>query len=158
MNDILGKVCSIFLAVIILFGMPLVYMNERAKTAQQMYLLTEATHFVDSVCNTGAISGQMLRGLYASLSCASAVYEVTFVHAQPEYVYDEAAERYVRCEMYYDEKDIWEQIEKGNDYFFRRGDFLLITIEKKAGDMLFFGGKDHTVSIRYGGTVKYEAY
>ena len=48
MNDIFGKICSIFLAVIILFGMPLVYMSERAKTAEQMELLTEATHFVDS--------------------------------------------------------------------------------------------------------------
>ena len=56
MSDIFGRVCSIFLAVIILFGMPLVYMNERAKTAEQMDLLTEATHFVDSVCNTGTIS------------------------------------------------------------------------------------------------------
>lgn len=158
MSDIFGKVCSIFLAVIILFGMPLVYMDERAKTAEQMYLLTEATHFVDSVCNTGSISGQMLRTFYASLARDAAVYEVTFVHEQPEYVYDETAEGYVRCETYHDEEDIRMQVEQGHDYFFSRGDFLLVTIEKKAGFMLLPGINDRTVSIRYGGTVKYEAY
>ena len=158
MSDIFGKVCSIFLAVIILFGMPLVYMDERAKTAEQMYLLTEATHFVDSVCNTGSISGQMLRTFYASLARDAAVYEVTFVHEQPEYVYDETAECYVRCETYRDEEDIRLQVEQGHDYFFSRGDFLLVTIEKKAGFTLLPGIKDRTVSIRYGGTVKYEAY
>ena len=158
MSDIFGKVCSIFLAVIILFGMPLIYMNERAKTAEQIYLLTEATHFVDSVCNTGVISEQMLRTFYASLAQEAAVYEVTFLHEQPEYVYDEDRGGYVRCETYRDEKDIRKQVEQGLDYYFCRGDFLLIAIEKKAGFMLLPGIKDRTVSIRYGGTVKYEAY
>ena len=158
MSDIFGRVCSIFLAVIILFGMPLVYMSERAKTAEQMYLLTEATHFVDSVCNTGFISGQMLRSFYASLAKETAVYEVTFLHEQPEYVYDEVADGYVRCETFHDEEDIRNEVEQGKDYFFCRGDFLLIAIEKKAGVTLIPGISDHTVSIRYGGTVKYEAF
>lgn len=158
MSDIFGKVCSIFLAVIILFGMPLVYMSERAKTAQQVYLLTEATHFVDSVCNTGLISGQMLRSFYASLASDSAVYEVSFLHEQPEYVYDEVTDGYVRCETFHDEEDIRRQVEQGNDYFFCRGDFLLVTIEKKAGFTLLPWICDQTVSIRYGGTVKYEAF
>ena len=158
MSDVFGRVCSIFLAVIILFGMPLVYMNERAKTAEQMDLLTEATHFVDSVCNTGTISGQMLRSFYASLARESAVYEVTFLHEQPEYVYDEADERYVRCETYHDEEDIRKQVEQGEEYFFCRGDFFLVTIEKKAGFTLIPAIRDRTVSIRYGGTVKYEAF
>ena len=158
MSDIFGKVCSIFLAVIIMFGMPLVYMNERAKTAEQMYLLTEATHFVDSVCNTGCISGQMMRSFYALLAQENAVYEVTFLHEQPEYVYDEEQESYVRCETYHDEEDIRAQIEQGYDYYFSRGDFFLITIEKAAGFTLIPSVMDRTVSIRYGGTVKYEAY
>ena len=158
MSDIFGRVCSIFLAVIILFGMPLIYMNEREKTAEQMYLLTEATHFVDSVCNTGFISGQMLRSFYASLAKETSVYEVTFLHEQPEYVYDEMTDGYVRCETFHDEEDIRKEVEQGKDYFFCRGDFLLIAIEKKAGVTLMPGIQDRTVSIRYGGTVKYEAF
>ena len=67
MNDIFGRVCTFFVAAASMVGMPLIYMNERAKTAEQLYLLTEATHFVDSVCNTGLVSGEMLRSLYAAL-------------------------------------------------------------------------------------------
>lgn len=158
MNDIFGKVCSIFLAVIILFGMPMVYMNERAKTAEQLYLLTAATHFVDSVCNTGRISESMLRQFHASLPRAAAVYEISLLHAQPEYVYDEQSEHYVMCDTYHDEEDIWRQVELGADYFFHRGDFLRITIKKQAGFTLIPKLPDHTVAVQYGGTIKYEAY
>ena len=86
MNDIFGKVVSLFLAAIILFGMPLVYMNERVKTAEQLYLLTEVTHFVDSVCNTGYVSGQMLRSFHMDLSTKSSLYQIRISHEQPEYV------------------------------------------------------------------------
>lgn len=158
MNDIFGKVCSLFLATMIFFGMPLVYMHERAKTAEQMYLLTEATHFVDSVCNTGCISKQMLRELYITLSHDTSVYEIKLLHEQPEYIYDEARSEYVRCETYHDEKDIVVLTEQGKNYYLDRGDFLLLTVEKKAGFLLLPGMTDRTVSVRYGGTVKYEAY
>jgi hypothetical protein len=157
MNDIFGRVCSIFLAVIILFGMPLVYMNERAKTASQLYLLTTATHFVDSVCNTGRISGQMMEQLTESLSRKSAVVDISLVHEQPEYVYNEEADAYERCLTYHDEEDIWDVVEQGQDYLFSRGDFLVITLRQKSGFALL-PMMDPTVSIRYGGTVKYEAY
>lgn len=158
MNDIFGKICSFFLAAVILFGMPLVYMNERAKTAEQLYLLTEATNFVDSVCNTGFIDGQMMRSLYASLSRDRAYYEISLLHEQQEYVYDDETDEYVRCETFYDEHTVWEQVEQGREYLFSRGDFLRITIEKKGDFTLIPGIPDRTVSVTYGGTIKYEAY
>ena len=52
------------------------------------------------------------------------MYEITFLHEQPEYVYDEEQGRYVRCETFYDEDTIWEQVERGVDYLFGRGDFF----------------------------------
>lgn len=158
MNDIFGRVCTFFVAAAILFGMPLIYMSERAKTAEQLFLLTETTHFVDSVCNTGFVNGEMLRGLYASLSAKSAVYEISLLHEQPEYVYDEEREVYVRCETFYDEETIWEQIAQDKDYLFSRGDFFRISVCKKAGFALPGPFCDRTVSVQYGGTIKYEAY
>lgn len=158
MNDIFGKVVSLFLAAIIFFGMPLVYMNERAKTAEQLYLLTEVTHFVDSACNTGYVSGQMLRDLNLALSNRSSLYQIGISHEQPEYVYDEECESYVRCESYRDEEDIWSCVEQGENYYFHRGDFLTVTVKRQAGYVLWPGQTDPTVSIRYGGCVKYEAY
>jgi hypothetical protein len=59
---------------------------------------------------------------------------------------------------YHDEADIRESVAQGQDYLFSRGDFLIITLEQRAGFGLFMQGLDPTVSIRYGGTVKYEAY
>ena len=158
MNDIFGRVCTFFVAAAIMFGMPLIYMNERAKTAEQLYLLTEATHFVDSVCNTGFVSREMLRGLYASLSVKHAVYEISLLHEQPEYVYDEERGMYARCETFYDEDTIWEQVETGADYLFARGDFFRITLRRQTGFTLFAALPDQTVSVQYGGTIKYEAY
>ncbi len=158
MNDIFGRVFSIFLAAIIFFGMPLVYMQERAKTAEQLYLLTEVTHFVDSTCNTGYVSERMLRDFYESFSLKSARYEITITHEQPEYVYDEESDSYACCERFFDEEDMWTCVEGGEPYYFQRGDFLVVTVERDAGYVLLAGRKDHTVSIRYGGTVKYEAF
>lgn len=158
MNDTFGKLVSIFLAVSIFFGLPLVYMSERAKTAEQLYLLTETTHFVDSVCNTGKISEQMLRSFYESLTKKSSVYEIHASHEQPEYVYDEVSGAYERCLVYRDETDIWAAVEQAGDYFFNRGDFFVLTVKKQAGFSFPSIYKDATVSVRYGGTVKYEAY
>lgn len=158
MNDIFGKVYVFFLAAIVLFGMPLVYMNERAKTAQQLYLLTQATHFVDSVCNTGVIDRGMMQQLYGGINSENTVYRIQLLHESREYVYNEETGGYERCDTYRDEKDIWEQVEDDRDYYFDRGDFLRINIQKDAGFLLFPGREDRTVSVQYGGTVKYEAY
>ena len=65
---------------------------------------------------------------------------------------------YIRCETYHDEAEIRTYVEQGRDYYFCRGDFLLISIRKKAGFTLIPTLRDQTVSIRYGGTIKYEAF
>lgn len=158
MNDILGKIYVFFLASIVMFGMPLVYMNERAKTAEQLYLLTQATHFVDSVCNTGVIDREMMQQLYGSMNSENAIYRVQLLHESKEYVYNEETAGYERCETYHDGDDIWNQVESGSDYYFDRGDFLRVNIQKEAGFLLFPGREDRTVSVQYGGTIKYEAY
>jgi hypothetical protein len=80
------------------------------------------------------------------------------VHEQPEYVYDQEKDTYVRCLTYHDETDVWNTVEQGGDYLFSRGDFLVITLQQRTGFGLLSQGLDPTVSIRYGGTVKYEAY
>ena len=157
MNDIFGKIVSIFLACGIFFGLPLVYMNERAKTAEQLYLLTEATHFVDSVCNVGKIDGSMLYRFYDSISRDNVVYEIDLLHETGDYAYDDAKDSYARVSRFYDETDIWQAIEGEQDYYFYRGDFLRVTIRRVSGYTLF-PQNDQTMNICYGGTVKYEAF
>jgi len=52
-------VTAILFAAAVFMGMPLLYMSERAKSAEQMYLLTVNTEFVDSICNTGFLTMEM---------------------------------------------------------------------------------------------------
>ena len=157
MNDIFGKIISIFLVCGIFFGMPLVYMQERAKTAEQLFLITEATHFVDSVCNTGKIDRHSLRRFYDSLSGEHAIYAIELLHETGEYAYDEAEASYERVSLFYDETDIWDSIEKGQVYYFSRGDFLRVNI-RRIPEARYLLWKDQTVRVQYGGSVKYEAY
>ena len=46
MDEIFGRVTAILFAAAVFMGMPLLYMSERAKSAEQMYLLTVNTEFV----------------------------------------------------------------------------------------------------------------
>lgn len=158
MNDIFGKIVSFFLAAVILFGLPLVYMNERAKTAKQMFLLTEATGFVDSVCNTGRIDQSMLQQFYDTVGGGNDYIEIGISHVTREYVYNDDLERYELCERWFDEEDIFETVMGGREYLFMRGDFLRVKLQRKGGFSIPGGPSDNTVKISYGGTVKYEAF
>lgn len=158
MNDIFGKIVSFFLASVILFGLPLVYMNERAKTAQQLFLLTEATGFVDGVCNTGRIDQSTLQQFYHTIGGGSDYIDISITHVTREHVYNETLERYELCERWFDEQDIFEKISGGGEYLFMRGDFLRVKLQRKGGFRIPGGPADNTVNISYGGTVKYEAF
>lgn len=158
MNDIFGRVTAILIAVATLFGMPLVYMQERQKTAAQMYLLAESTRFVDSVCNTGFLSQEMMRQFYQGLIPVQGVCEVRLLHETKELAYVQEEDTYEQVSAFYDEEDIREKLERGEDYVFARNDFLRITILVKGGLRLLPWQEDDTQNICYGGVVKYEAY
>ena len=64
MDEIFGRVTAILFAAAVFMGMPLLYMSERAKSAEQMYLLTVNTEFVDSICNTGFLTMEMYQQFY----------------------------------------------------------------------------------------------
>ena len=76
MDEIFGRVTAILFAAAVFMGMPLLYMSERAKSAEQMYLLTVNTEFVDSICNTGFLTMEMYQQFYKEISAASGIYEV----------------------------------------------------------------------------------
>ena len=154
MDDIFGRVISIFIAVCIMFGMPFIYMTERAKSARQMYILSEVTHFVDSVANTGFINREMMREFYNSLSFSDRLENIAIIHESDEFAMDEKT--YVRVKTFYDEEDIWSTVEKGEDYRFLKGDYLKVTVKEDNAFSLFPFLKDDTVTVVYGGCIKYE--
>ncbi len=159
MDDIFGRVVSIFIAVCIMFGMPFIYMTERAKSARQMYILSEVTHFVDSVSNIGFIDGEMMRSFYGEMSFKGSVDSITILHESDEYAEAENAygePEYVRVKTYHDETDIWSVIERGEDYKFLKGDYLKVTVREENAFSLFPFLEDETVMAVYGGCIKYE--
>lgn len=153
MGDIFGRVITVFLAAAVFFGMPLLYMHERSKTACQIYILSEVTHFVDSVCNLGYVDRYQTAEFYDALSKTGRVCRVKLLRETLEYARDEERGEYVFVPVYYDEDSILEP----ERYDLFRGDFFKVTVTAEAGGFYFPFLSDNSVSVAYQGTVRYEA-
>ena len=156
MDEIFGKVISILLAAMLFCMLPFSAMAQRQKNAAQMYLLSESTRFVDSICNTGFVSEQMLEQFYHQVSVLPQLCEIHIQHESLELVYDEKKEGYEYVSTYHDEEDIWNMVKKQEVYRFSKNDFVQVIITCKSGWSLIPGQEDATMNIRYGGVVKYE--
>lgn len=156
MDEIFGRVTAILFAAFVFLGMPLVYMSERAKSAEQMYLLTINTEFVDSICNTGFLTMEMYRQFCREISAASGIYEIHMYREQKEIVLDGG--KYTYESTFYDEEDMLTMLEGNERYEFDRGDYLKVAIIKKKNVFDLPGIKDNTVNVFYGGTVRYEDF
>ena len=119
MDEIFGRVTAILFAAAVFMGMPLVYMSERAKSAEQMYLLTVNTEFVDSICNTGFLTMEMYQQFYKEISAASGIYEVHMYREQKDIVLEQGDYSYES--IFFDEKDMLAELEKNRVYEFERG-------------------------------------
>ena len=156
MDEIFGRVTAILFAAAVFMGMPLLYMSERAKSAEQMYLLTVNTEFVDSICNTGFLTMEMYLQFYKEISAASGIYEVHMYREQKDIVLEQGDYSYESS--FFDQKDMLAELEKNHVYELERGDYLKVAIIKKKGWMDFVGSRDSSVNVLYGGTVRYEDF
>ncbi|MCR4946191.1 MAG: hypothetical protein K5929_04510 [Lachnospiraceae bacterium] len=163
MDDIFGKVVSLFLAVCVMFGMPFIYMTERAKSARQVYILSEVTCFVDNVCNIGFIDRDMMQKLYMNLSFSDGITMIDILHESDEFVAEDGdgytdgeVKAYSRVNTFRDEYDIWDVVENDEKYRFLKGDYLKVTVREENTFSMFPFIEDNTVSAVYGGCVKYE--
>ena len=126
------------------------------ESAEQMYLLTVNTEFVDSICNTGFLTMEMYQQFYKEISAASGIYEVHMYREQKDIVLEQGDYSYES--IFFDEKDMLAELEKNRVYEFERGDYLKVAIIKKKGWMDFVGSRDSSVNVLYGGTVRYEDF
>lgn len=155
MNDSLGKMVAIFVAVCLFFGVPFVAMQERMKSAAQMYLLSEETDFVDSICNTGVLTLEMYEQFMWAIAKLPGRYEVEILQEQKELVLENGKVSYVS--RYYDTDEILEEIRYGGNHYFYRNDYLRVCITQKEGGIWIPGSVDRTMNVFYGGTIKNEA-
>ena len=140
MDEIFGRVTAILFAAAVFMWMPLLYMSERAKSAEQMYFLTM----------------EMYQQFYKEISAASGIYEVHMYREQKDIVLEQGDYSYES--IFFDEKDMLAELEKNRVYEFERGDYLKVAIIKKKGWMDFVGNRDSSVNVLYGGTVRYEDF
>lgn len=156
MSNGIGKVCSILLAAFLMIVIPIMAMEERAKTAAQLYLLTEETAFIDSVCNVGFLNQNMYEQFQNKLFGLPGFYEIEIVVERKELQYENDKVSYVS--RFFDTKEVEEILKEQGMFSFYRNDFVRICVTRKDGKQPFFLGMDETVRVFYGGTVKYEAY
>lgn len=154
MDEIFGRVTAILFAAAVFAGIPLLSMSERAKSAEQMYLLSVDTEFVDSVCSTGFLTMEMYRQFCRQISAVSGIYEVHIVREQKEIVYEDGKYSYVST--YYDEDDILDGLSDGEVYRFAHGDYVRVALVRTKAAFSLPGIRDDTVNVFYGGTVRYE--
>jgi len=158
MNDIFGRVVTLLIAASVLFGSQVISMQERSKSACQMYLLAECTRFVDNVCNTGFLSRNMMQQFYKDMAPVQGICDIKLMHETKELVYVAKRDAFEQVSTYRDEEDISRQLEKGEHYLFARNDFLRVTVCVDGGMCVLPWLEDETENVTYGGVIKYEAY
>lgn len=156
MNDSLGKIFSILIAAILMVYLPVMAMGERTKTAAQLYLLTEETELIDSVCNVGFLNQNMYEQFQNRILRLPGIYEVKITIERKELQYEDEKVSYVS--RFWDTDEIEEILRNEELFALYRNDFIRIWVTRKDARQSFLPGMDQTVNVFYGGTVKYEAY
>lgn len=146
MSDAFSKITAILLCVIMMFIIPVYYMQEEAKRLSQTYVLQIITAFVDGVRNTGVIGSDDYNRMEAELHAAGEGYSATLTHSSHEYEEDNKDIKYFSEEFY--TQQIEDVLSAGSEYHLSKYDYLKAVVKNSDGDVIAW----------YGGSVRYEAY
>lgn len=174
MDNVIGKVFSMGMVVLLLFIYPLMQMLDHQDASTRVFVLTETTKLVDSVRNIGRLTPQMYETYLNKISATGLVYEISLEHLHRQYdpIYidplDEASfqnDYRVNFRNFYTE-DILDGIYPDGlatgEYAFDQRDYFSVRLVNKTATLgtkmkkLFFGGSlpDETIFIQYGGMIK----
>ena len=156
MDDILGRVAAILAAAFVFLGIPITYMQERAKSAEQMYLLSLDTEFVDQVCSVGFLTMETYSRFLQEVASLPGIHEVKIMHEKKEIVLED--EVYSYQSTFYDETDILEVLKTEKQYTFAKGDYVKVILTADRRITFLPWQKDATTNVFYGGTVRYEDF
>jgi len=153
MNHAFSQTVSILVSVCLFFGIPFFFACERAETAAQYYILSESIAFVDGVCDTGILTGDMYDAFCRMLPDTGGLYEISLIQRKESLCVQEDGSLFVWTEEY-DEDDLLSAIAGEETYYLEKGDYFAVRIRKKAAGRSFFW-TDEAVAY-YGGRVRYE--
>ncbi len=153
MNHAFSQTVSILVSVFLFFGLPFFFACERAGTAAQYYILSESIAFVDGVCDTGILTGDMYDAFCRMLPDTGELYEISLIQRKESLCVQEDGSLLIRTEEY-GEDDLLSATAGGAAYYLEKGDYFGIRVQKKTAGRSFFW-TDEAV-VYYGGRVRYE--
>jgi hypothetical protein len=167
-----SKIVAIFIAIIIMFIAPLLYMAQKQDTISQTYVSNETTNFIDSIKNTGVLSAETYQAFIGKIDVTNNLYNIEIVHAHKvvEPIYYENTGLFLDdYDTYYIntyQEDILATFDEGKDYYFSQGDYISITITNRSKTMAtrimeaFYKTDipDEQILVTYGGLIRDENY
>lgn len=167
-----SKIVCFFLAAIVMFLGPLLYMAQKQDAISQNYITNETAKFVDSIKNTGHLSSKMYMDYIRKIDATNNLYKIEIVHSHKivEPVYDENTGTFLNeYNTYYRntyQDDIMDSFDRGVEYYFTQGDYISLTVFNRTRTLatklmeLFYSWDipDEQILVTYGGMIRDEDY
>lgn len=168
--DSFSKIIAIFLAVMLLFISPLLYMAQKQDSISQLYISTETTRFIDSIKNSGYVSKIMYEDFIKKIDMTGNLYqiEITHCHQRVEPLVDINTNDILQdFNVYFYntyEEEIFEAFDRNEDYFFNRGDYISILVSNRnkttavsiMENIISKDIEDTQIVVTYGGMIRDE--
>ncbi len=146
MSEAFSNIVAILLAVVMMYIVPVFYMDEEADRLKQTYVLETVVAFTDGVRNTGILGRADYDRLVKELSNLGNIYSIELTHCTNS-IDDVSGECYYFADEYYNQQ-IFEYFERDENYLLAETDYIKVVVRDEEGSIVAW----------YGGSVKYEAY
>ncbi|MFV0342608.1 MAG: hypothetical protein ACK5JH_06900 [Anaerocolumna sp.] len=168
--DSFSKIVAIFLAVILLFIAPILYMAQKQDSISQLYVSTETTKFIDSIKNSGYVSKNMYADFIKKIDKTGNIYQIkiTHSHERVEPLVDVTTNDILQDYSVYFyntyEDEIFDAFDQDKDYRFDRGDYISIQVSNLnkttavslLENILSKDLEDTQIVVSYGGMIRDE--
>lgn len=168
--DSFSKIISIFLAVILMFLSPLLYMAQKQDTMSQLFVSSETTGFIDNIKNSGYVSKSMYEDFIKKIDKTGNLYQIEFTHChrrvEPLVEVNTNDILHDFSVYYYNtyEAEIFDAFDRDQDYYFNRGDYISIRVynrNKTIATAIIEGilskdVEDIQIAVTYGGMIRDE--
>lgn len=168
--DSFSKMIAIFLAAILMYITPLLYMAQKQDSISQIYIYSETSRFIDSIKNSGYVSRNMYEDFIKRIDKTGNLYEieVTHCHRRVEPLVDINTNDILRdFSIYYYNTyadEIFEAFDLNQDYYFNRGDYISIKVTNRnkttaisiLESFLSRDIEDQQILVTYGGMIRDE--
>lgn len=170
-EEALWKVLGFFLAVILMFMVPLITLYDRQDDINYSLIYTELNRLSDVVRDSGKLEERVYEDFLRRLSLTGSQYQITLEHLEKVYVpiYDGAGVFQEAYQISYNgtyKDDIENVLQAQGTYKMGIGDLFFLTVENSSPTksqivrQIFYGlsSKYPAIYIRGGGMIRHDPY